>query len=254
MGTIIACNLNSYGRYRDTAYEHLARIGLTNVEIPCPDAKDAQWVSQKLQEYGLTATSLSVSVQLDADDVVYRFRHDLETVAKLNVGLVFTSVRSGEIDRDYVYGRLSDVGEAAALSDVVVALETHPDLVTNGDVALETMRGVNHPNIRVNYDTANVYYYNEGADAVEEFEKIVDHVAAIHLKDTSGEFRAWHFPALGEGIVDFPEIFSKFSEKGKDGPYTLEIEGIESEDLSRLEVEKRVEESLEYLNSKGLVD
>ena len=41
MANVIACNLNSYLSYRATAYGHLARIGLTNVEIPCPEPKDA---------------------------------------------------------------------------------------------------------------------------------------------------------------------------------------------------------------------
>ena len=32
----IACNLNSYGQHRHTAFEHLSRIGLTHVEIERP--------------------------------------------------------------------------------------------------------------------------------------------------------------------------------------------------------------------------
>ena len=144
------------------------------------------------------------------------------------------------------------IGEAAAEKNVVDALETHPDLATNGDVAVETMLGVNHPNIRVNFDTANVHYYNEGVDTVEELGKVLDYVASIHLKDTNGAFKTWHFPALGEGIVNFPKVFEMFSAAGKDGPYTLEIEGMEGEDMTREEVEQRVEKSYEYLKSQGL--
>ncbi len=254
MPNLIACNLNSYRQYRDGAFEHLARIGLTHVEIPCPEPEDGDAVQRELDGFGLRASSLIIRCEMHADDVVQRFAHSLNTVAEMGVGLVFTSVKTGGVDRDFVYGRLQDIGDAAAERGIVVAMETHPDLVTNADVALETMRGVNHPNIGINFDTANVHYYNEGVDSVEQFRKVSHAVAAVHLKDTNGAFQTWHFPALGEGIVDFPSIFEIFASHGRNGPYTLELEGIQGESLTRREVEQRVEQSMDYLRARGLAE
>ncbi len=254
MVNLIACNLNSYRQYRDGAFEHLARIGLNNVEIPCPEREEREAVQLELDRFGLRASSLIIRCEMHADDAVQRFEHSLSTVAEMGVGVVFTSVKTGGIDRDFVYGRLQDIGDAAAERGIVVAMETHPDLITNADVALQTMRGVNHPNIRINFDTANVHYYNEGVDAVEQFRRVSDAVAAVHLKDTNGAFQTWHFPALGEGIVDFPSIFEIFAGHGRNGPYTLELEGIQGESLSRRDVERRVEQSLDYLRERGLAD
>ena len=252
MANLIACNLNSYRQYRDGAFEHLARIGLNNVEIPCPEREERKAVQLELDRFGLRASSLIIRCEMHADDAVQRFEHSLNTVAEMGVGLVFTSVKTGGIDRDFVYGRLQDIGAAAAERGIVVAMETHPDLITNADVALETMRGVNHHNIRINFDTANVHYYNEDVDAVEQFRRVSDEVAAVHLKDTNGAFQTWHFPALGEGIVDFPAIFEIFASHGRHGPYTLELEGIQGESLTRRDVERRVEQSLDYLRERGL--
>ncbi len=254
MPNLIACNLNSYRQYRDGAFEHLARIGLTNVEIPCPEPEERDAVQRELDRFGLRPSSLIIRCEMHADDAVQRFAHALNTVAEMGVGLVFTSVKTGGIDRDFVYGRLQDIGDAAAERGIVVAMETHPDLVTNADVALETMRCVDHPNIRVNFDTANVHYYNEGVDSVDQFRKIAHAAAAVHLKDTNGAYQTWHFPALGEGIVDFPSIFEIFAGHGRNGPYTLEVEGISGESLTRQEVEDRVERSLDYLRDRGLAD
>ena len=252
MANLIACNLNSYRQYRDGAYEHLARIGLNYVEIPCPEADKTDAVQRELDGFGLRASSLIIRCEMHADDVVQRFTHSLNTVAEMGVGLVFTSVKTGGIDRDFVYGRLQDIGDAAAEREIVVAMETHPDLITNADVALETMRSVNHPNIRINFDTANVHYYNEGVDSVEQFRRVSHAVAAVHLKDTNGAFQTWHFPALGEGIVDFPSIFEIFAGHGSNGPYTLELEGIQGETLTRSDVERRIEQSMDYLRDRGL--
>ena len=135
-----------------------------------------------------------------------------------------------------------------------MALETHPDLATNGDVATRTMAGVAHPNIRINFDTANVCFYNEGVTATGELEKVINFVASVHLKDTNGGFKDWHFPALGEGVVDFPEIYRMLDERGFDGPSTLELEGIRDEDLSLEAAHERIENSLAYLRAQGLMD
>src|SRR5207302_1865217 len=107
----------------------------------------------------------------------------------------------------------------------------HPDLAHNGEVALGTMRAIDHPNVRINYDTGNVYYYNEGVDGVAELRKILEYVGAVHLKDTSGGYRAWNFPALGQGVVNFPEIFRLLNGRGFYGPFTMELEGIQGETL-----------------------
>ena len=253
MANLIACNLNSYRQYRNEAYAHLARIGFTNVEIPCPTPEEVEATRKELDRHGLTATTMIIRCAMEEDDVVEQFTASLDVVRQMDVGLVFTSVKAGDIDRGIVYGRLREIGDAAAARGITVAMETHPDLITNGDVARETMAGVNHPNVQVNYDTGNIYYYNEHVTAVGELEKILDSVAAVHLKETNGEFETWHFPALGEGVVDYPTIFRMLLDKGFTGPYTMELEGIRGEELTKEDVEKRVEKSLEYLRSHGLM-
>ncbi len=102
MGSVVACNLNSYLEYQETAYEHLAQIGLTYVEIHCPAPSDVGSVQKALAEYGLTASSLIVPCQMDADDVVLRFSKALDVVTEMGVSYVFTSAKTGEIDPEYV--------------------------------------------------------------------------------------------------------------------------------------------------------
>ena len=247
----IGCNINSYLSYKDSAFEHLGRIGLRNVEVPLPDAEKADDLRKQLDVLELTPLSLMVPCLLDADDCVQRFAKSLETVSSLGVRQAFISVKSGEIDRDYVYGRLADIGDAAAEKDVMVVLETHPDLATNGDVARATMEGVGHPNVRINFDTANVCFYNEGATAVSELEKVIDYVASVHLKETDGGYKSWHFPALGEGAVDFPKVFEMLADRSYSGPYILELEGIKDEVLDQEGVHGRIEASLDYLAGHG---
>jgi len=90
------------------------------------------------------------------------------------------------IPKETAYERLRRAGEIARRHGVIIALETHPDLGTNGDVHRETMKHIGHPNVRVNFDTGNITYYNQGADVVTELKKIVEYVATVELKDHGG--------------------------------------------------------------------
>ena len=247
MGNIIACNLGSYRQFGAGAYTHLAEIGLTNVEIGVPSAESINEVQSNLNAHGLTATSLLGRCDVQSETVVSDFQPTLEIADKMGVKVIFVSVHAGEADRNAIYDRLRAIGENAAPSGIKVCLETHPDLIHNGDIALETMQAVNHPNICVNFDTGNVYYYNHNVTAVGEVEKVISHVGAVHLKDTNGGYRTWHFPALGEGVVDFKAVFQTLNDAGFYGPFTMELEGIEGETVDEAGVKARVADSLQHL-------
>jgi len=104
-------------------------------------------------------------------------------------------------------------------------METHPDLCQNAANMLETMEAVDHPWVGVNYDTANVYYYNEGIDTVAELTKAAGHVRGVHLKDTHGGFHDGNFPVFGEGVVDFAAIDRVLRDSPYKGPLVMELEG-----------------------------
>jgi sugar phosphate isomerase/epimerase len=204
----IACNLNSYGPYRNSAFEHLSKIGLTNVEIFCPTPEDASDIRDNLEQYGLTATSMIIKCAIGETDAAEQFAQSLDVVSSFAVPIVFTSIKAGETDRTLVYDRLRQIGD---------------------------------------------YYYNRDITATGELEKVIDYVAAVHLKDTNGEFQTWNFPALGEGVVDFSAIFDRLYKRNYTGPFTFELEGIKGEDLSQEDTHNRIEQSLSYLREKELV-
>ena len=254
MDNIIACNLGSYRQFRDGAHQHLEQIGLTNVEINVPPPHEVDQVLNDLKSHGLTATSLLASCDVQDANVVPNFQTTLEIADRMGVQILFVSVRADDSDRNTVYDRLKQIGEKAAVSNIKVCLETHPDMAHNGEVALETMQAVNHPNICVNFDTGNVYYYNHDVTAAGEIEKIIDHVGAVHLKDTNGGYETWHFPALGEGVVDFKMVFQILNDAGFYGPFTMELEGIKGEQIDEAGVQARVARSVEYLRMIGVMN
>jgi sugar phosphate isomerase/epimerase len=244
---MIACRISSYEPFTARAYEHIATLGLRHVEIMVPPADAIEATRVELGKHGLSASSLHGECDLSRPDLDRQIAGQMPAFEALGCRVMFASVRRGELPADTAYARLRVAGDVAGEHGITLALETHPDLATNGDVALQTMRAVDHPRVRLNFDTANVYFYNRGVDCVEQLHKVVRYVAAVHLKDTDGGYRHWHFPALGEGVVDFLQVFEVLDGAGFRGPYTLEIEGIEGEEKTERLVRGRVAASVDYL-------
>ena len=251
MKHIIACRIASYGEYQDRGWSHLPEIGVHNVEIPAPPLDQLDATRTKLREHNLKATSLQGKCDINSDESVAAMDDQLKACNELGAKICFLSVKVGEGDRQAAYTRLKRLGDLAANHGVVVALETHPDMVTNGAVGRETMLAVKHPNVLVNFDTANVYYYNHDVTAEGELAKVIDFVGAVHLKDTNGGFHTWHFPELGAGVVDFPKVFAMLDKQGYNGPYTMELEGVRGVEYTEESRCKYIADSVAYLRSIG---
>ena len=249
--SIIASRTANYGEYESIAMEHLASLGIRHLEISVPSDGAVDATRAALAKHGLTAGSLQAECDLSRSDIARRIEAQMPAFDALAARYMFVSAKAGQTPLDTVYGRLREAGDVAASHDVTIVMESHPDLITNADTARRTMESVNHPNVRVNFDTANVYFYNADVDGVEELRKIVEYVAAMHLKDTDGGYRSWHFPALGRGIVNFRDTFDVLDRADFDGPCTLEIEGIEGETATERMVCDRMAECVGYLRGLG---
>lgn len=250
---LIACRRSSYGPFEACAYEHLAGLRIRHVEIALPPPEKLDATRAELERFGLTASSLHGQCDLTRTDLAEQIAAQMPAFAALGTRLMFTSAQAGEAPLETAYDRLRQAGDVAGDHGVTIMLETHPDLATNAAVARRTMQAVAHPHVRINFDTANVHFYNRDIDAVSQLREIIPHVAALHLKDTDGGFKHWWFPALGRGVVDFRGIFTLLDEAGFTGPCTLEIEGIEGEERTQRLVCDRIAESVEFLRGLGRI-
>lgn len=247
---LIAVNIGSYRKHREGAYAHLERIGIRHVEIPVPAADQLDHAQQRLRDHGLAASSLNCPCDLSVDPET--MREKLAVGQAMGVPLFFISAKCGELPKPEAYRRLRARAELADEYGITLSLETHPDLGENATEARATILATNHHRLRWNLDTANLYYYNQNVDAVAEAKKGLDLIASVHLKDTNGGHKAWWFPALGEGVVDFKGVFELLNSRGFHGPFTFELEGIEGEDLDEAAVQERVAASLRYLQGLGI--
>jgi L-ribulose-5-phosphate 3-epimerase len=159
-------------------------------------------------------------------------------------------------ERQTIITHLRQLGETAGECGVTLALETHKGPTQNAEAMLALMSAVDHPQVRLNFDTGNIAYYNQGANPCDELEKVKHLVRNVHLKDNRGGHEDWYFPALGEGgAVDFTRMRETLDSVAFPGPYTIEIEGIGGEPEPGLEGRhERITRSAAHLRACGYFD
>jgi L-ribulose-5-phosphate 3-epimerase len=247
----LAVRIMNYGKFADAAWTHLPTLGVHYMflGVPTPDKREA--LQQQLADNHLQALVIRGDTDLGRDNCVDELAGQLATCQKMGVKYMFLSPKHKGVSKEVAYERLRRIGDAAKPLGITVVLETHPDLGNTAAAHLETMQHVNHPNVRVNFDTGNITFYNQGTDAVTELKKIIDYVATVELKDHTGKCQDWNFPVLGKGVVDFPAIVKLLEEHHFRGPITIEVEGVRGVPMDEAQTKRYIAESVKYVQSLG---
>lgn len=275
---IIACCTNCYRRFgARAAIENVRAAGLEFIELPIrtsgeassskddplltsdATASEIREIERLLERHGVRVCSCNVSSGNPlVPQVVALIKRKLDLAAHFGVnhavGEAGEAADAAELET--LYRHLREIGEYAEKRNIVYCLETHPGLCRDHRGMLATMSALSHPGVRLNFDTGNLYYYNQNIVGEIALAKVSPWVAHVHLKDTSGECGAWHFPALGNGgAVDFVRVRELLRTCGFRGPYSLEIHGVAGEGELPLEAyQERIADSVRYLGNCGYFD
>lgn len=280
MKRIVSCFTNCYGaagvrtaveKIRDTGinYLELALRGhdLGGLVIPeevvitekADDATAQAFVDLlKKHEVGVSGCNVGGADIRTEDGVALTERRIQFAKRWFDVSVVVSGAGqpANEEERQLILKNLRRIGDTAGELGVTVAFETHKGNTENADAMLALMSDLNHPYLRLNFDTGNILYYNRDADLIGELRKVASLVRNVHLKDSRGQFEDWYFPAIGEGgAIDFTQVREVLDGVGFSGPYTIEIEGIQGEPEPGLEGRhERIRKSAEHLKACGYFD
>jgi inosose dehydratase len=280
MTRILSCFTNCYGADGVwTAAERIREAGIEYLELALrghdlgglvipesavvtekADDATAQSFVDHLAKHGVKVSGCNVGgADIRTEDGVALTERRIRFAARwFQVPICVTGAGRPENDaeRKTVVGHLQRLGDAAADVGVVLALETHKGPTENADAMLALMSEVDHPHVRLNFDTGNIGYYNAGVDPCDELEKVKHLVRNVHVKDNRGRPEDWYFPAVGDGgAVDFTRVRTILDSVGFRGPYTIEIEGILGEPEPGLEGRQdRIARSAAHLRKCGYAD
>jgi inosose dehydratase len=267
---------NCYGRYGvAAAIEHAPTMGVTALEVALRphggllEIPESVVASERMAPHAVAALKARLAAHGVRATTCNGLQHIMqpagpETVkARLNLARELgASVVTGSADhvpeeqRTQLYDRLRELADYAAARGITLALETHPGITVNADAMLRAMRDLDHAHIRLNFDTANIYYHNEGMqDGEAALARVAEYVAHLHMKDCRRGYHDWYFPALGEaGGVNFARVGRILRDAGFQGQMSIELEGIKGEpELTLEERQARLQRSVEHLRRIGFI-
>jgi len=246
----ISCREGVYGGWKQSA-EYLPKAGVKYIELEVAALQKLQEAADGCRAKGVTPLTISGGVDCMKTESIDAVKAACDAAEAIGVNFYFLSAHGS--DRAASMRALAGLGDYAAARKVTLCLETHPPFCLNGAEMVKTMTEVGHDNVRVNFDTANIMYYNRGCDSVEELRKAVDYVASVHLKDTDGQFESFNFPVFGTGVIDFAGVFKILGSAGFSGPLTMELEGALVDGLPPEERHEKVVACMNFLKGIGAV-
>jgi L-ribulose-5-phosphate 3-epimerase len=274
---VVSCFTNCYGASGvRTAVERIREAGLEYLELALrghnlgglvipesavvtekADDATAQAFCDLLDRHGVKVSGCNVGgADIRTTEGVDLTRRRIEFAARwFGVAIVVSGAGqpADEAERRTVIDHLRQLGDVAGNLGITIALETHKGPTQNAEAMLTLMGELDHPHVRLNFDTGNIAYYNQGVDPAAELEKVKHLVRNVHVKDNRGGFEDWYFPAVGDGgSVDFTRVRQILDDVGFLGPYTIEIEGIAGEPEPGLEGrQERIRRSADHLRACG---
>lgn len=275
MRPIVSCLTTNYGPFGGrAAVEHVRAAGLEQIELAIRTAGvnsrfgDAPLVSTSskaadlaeldrfLADHGVQVASCNCISGNPLDPAVLAtVLRKLDLAAHFGVTLVVAEAGAvkDEAERLQLYRHLVEIGDHAGRLGMTVCFETHAGVCVNHAESLRLMHELQHPQLRLNPDTANLRFYNESIDVVAALAEMRPFVRHMHLKDSRGVYQQRYFPALGAGgAVDFRRVHQVMRDGGFNGPFSIEIGGIEGEGvLSLPEYQARVAASVQHLKEAG---
>ncbi|PIU93561.1 MAG: hypothetical protein COZ06_08270 [Armatimonadetes bacterium CG_4_10_14_3_um_filter_66_18] len=137
--------------------------------------------------------------------------------------LSFQGKEPAQIDREtrLFCDNLCRVADVAGEQGMVICLETHGGMTGTPQRCLQAMAAINHPNVGIGFDPANLVYY-EGADPFEDLDELLPFIGHVHLKDQVGGKDVASFPTVGSGELDYARLLAQVIEGGYGGCLSVE--------------------------------
>lgn len=253
-GIEVAVKMGCYGAFMEQtcAFEHLTALGVRWIEQRA-DVDLAQLGRVLTAAPQIKVSSFIVRPDFTSARVIDDFKRTCVALAKFSPRYLMCLPRmdsdAASLQKGYeLVRRIADIADEHGF---FLSLELHPPLCSDATSIGSSFAAIDHPAVRLNFDTANLYYFNalpRGSE-VALLEQVFDYVGSLHIKQSSGVPQRWWFPALDThgGIIDFSLLFGVLRRRQFRGWAVLELEGTEERALtsmSREEIMRDIERSV----------
>jgi sugar phosphate isomerase/epimerase len=229
----------------------LDRLGIDVVQIACGDPHHAAWaegddmpIAALAAGFRMTGTMLGFpgedyttpqTIQATGGfgnpatrrQRLERFEWALQRTADLGLSDLMLHAgflpELGDPDRKPFLDTLARVGDFAKASGITVAFETGQE---TADLLRTTLNDLKCPNLKVNFDPANMLLYDKG-DPLRAVELLGPDIRSVHVKDAIRPRKAGTWgeeEPLGKGQVNIRLFIKTLQRVGYRGPLCIERE------------------------------
>jgi sugar phosphate isomerase/epimerase len=156
-----------------------------------------------------------------------RFRWALDRVKQLGLSDLMLHAgflpHEGDPERKPLLDTLAKVGDMARAAGVTVAFETGQE---TADLLRKTLDDLKSPNLKVNFDPANMLLYDMG-DPLRAVELLGPDIRSVHVKDANRPTVKGQWGEevpLGQGQANIKEFVRTLRRVGYRGPLCIERE------------------------------
>lgn len=264
----IFVNSNTYHGYPlDEAIDSISKAGFNAIELtatkgwtehvfPSMSFSELVRIKRKLKESNLEVIAMSGHANLMDQNRLPDFIENMYLAKFFDSQFIVSSIGEAHLEDKEHLGEDELVTNIHSLIPILeetgltLVLEVHGKDHGSGKIINSIVKKVNHPQVKIAYDTANALFYGD-VNLVEDIEASMDNIAYMHLKDKAGERTEWNFPAIGQGDINFDEIFDLFDKHENYVPMSIEIEFTDKGPKDFEEVETAVIDSYNYLKEKN---
>jgi sugar phosphate isomerase/epimerase len=202
----------------------------------CSMDDDPHFVKDVLDEYGVRASGLSAHTPLMRPEIsVPYLEKAIRFAATLRAPVVNTDegIRPEWVSLDEAWGimkyTLTTVLRVAERYGVAIGIEPHQSISKTTEGLLRIANLVDHPLLRVNYDTGNAFL--AGEDPYAGLKAVLDRVVHVHAKDISIQHaeeekgKVTGTPvgcACGDGVIDWARVVDILNGFEFDGVLSVE--------------------------------
>ena len=259
MNKIVAVSTTAYDGYSlEVALKQISTLGCKYVELAAIsgviehirphdfNGDRMQYIKDLMSQYDLSSVGFSGHVDLTDEGSVPVFKKRMCFAKKIGAKVINTNAGPPEKLKTF-YRNIAPIAEYAKDLGLIVALETHGDIIGSGEETREVIDHIASDNVKVNYDFANAFYFSAGKIRPEEdFKHVLEHIVHLHIKDVVLSRDMWQFTKIGEGIVDYKRIFGTLKERDLEIPMSLEfplrLRGRKGGSLQKSEEKPQIEE------------
>ena len=212
---------------KDNGFEYAELSSIINMcEHVAPALMTPEYadnVKLLLQDRGMKCYAVSGHVDPTIDEQCEMLLKKIEFAGRIGARIVNTN--AGCRDRmDAFYKNMKRLIAMAEKWNVTIGLESHGDIVHTARESLAVFRKINHPLVKLNYDTGNTLFYCDGNVSIEEDIKYSEEfLAHLHLKDITIRGSNVAYVPIGDGDINFPKVFEWLKSLGRTIPCGLEI-------------------------------